>query len=172
MSHTAPIPLINTQPLILHPPKPPKQKRTRHHRHRYHSLKNQRLRHRKWRIRPLPRLQPITNNNKQPPQQLPPRPTNRTRRLRPHRPRNLNKPFQRHRHEAETRCSQNSEDDEWSDERAGTGRPDESEVGSCDDRDEDAYEGEVGFCAVDDGGGDCCGDEADEDEDGACDAGF
>lgn len=135
-------------------------------------MKNQRLGHRKRRTRPLTRLQPITNNNKQPSQQLASRPTNRTRRLRTHRPCYFDKPFQRHGHEAETRCAEDSEDDEGSDERAGTGRPDKSEVGSCDDGDEDSYEGQVGFCAVDDGGGDCCRNEADENENGACDAGF
>ena len=77
----------------------------------------------------LPSLQPIADHNEEAPKQLSARPADRTPCLRTHGPGDFNEAFERHGDETEARGAEDGEDDVWGDDRAGTGRPDEGEVG-------------------------------------------
>ncbi|KAL8742307.1 MAG: hypothetical protein Q9184_008275, partial [Pyrenodesmia sp. 2 TL-2023] len=114
----------------------------------------------------------VTDHDEDPAEQLPSGPADGRTRLRARRPRDLDRPFQSHRHEAETRRAEDGGDDVGGGDGAGAGSPDEGEVGEGDARDEGADEEEVALGAVDERGGYGGGDEADEDQERAGDAGF
>ena len=86
--------------------------------------------------------------------------------------RDFNHVFKGYGHEGERSGAEDGEDDVDCDFGAGLGCPGEGEVGQGNDGDLDFDGEEVGFLLVDDGRGDGCCDEADDDEQGAGDAGL
>ncbi|KAL9007347.1 MAG: hypothetical protein Q9173_007355, partial [Seirophora scorigena] len=171
--------LIDLQPAFPPPHSPslcissesPQQQRARHRARRHNSHEHEPLAHVSLRV-PLPVtfLQRIAHDDEDPAQQLAPRPAQRGTRLGPRGPGDLDGPLERDGHEAEAGGTEHGADDVRGGRGAGTRGPDEGEVGQRDNGDKGADEGQVALGAVDQRGGDGCGDEADEDEQGAGDA--